>query len=203
MKVIVLDTETTGLNQEKGARIIEIGLLEYDLEAKTLVDAWVQRIDPECPIEPQAQAVHGIAYEELVGCPTWADVAAEIAERMGRVNLLVAHNKGFDGPFIAGELNRVGIEVPPTESFCTMENARWACPDGKLPRLGELCFALGVEYDKAKAHAARYDIERTAECFFRGLDRGFYKLPEPRVVLEPRSTMETFKNCHDAPLVAA
>lgn len=181
MLVIGLDTETTGLSQEKGAKIIEIGLLTYDMATRKCVDRWVQRIDPEQPIEAGAQAVHGICYEDLVGSPKWTAVADDIAKRISRASLLVAHNMKFDGPFIAAELIRVGVKVPDVHSFCTMENGRWACPDGKNPRLGELCFALGVEYDTAKAHGAEYDIEVMMDCFFKGLERGFYKLPSDLV----------------------
>jgi DNA polymerase-3 subunit epsilon len=191
MKIGILDTETTGLKQEKGAKIIELALLTYDLTTRKLEDVWVQRFDPQQPIEPGAQAVHGISYEELVGCPIWEDTADEIVRRMSALDLAVAHNMGFDGPFIAGELIRVGRKVPDVYSLCTMENARWACPDGKMPRLGELCFALGVPYDTSKAHGAEYDCEVTAECFFRGLERGFYELP---VGLKG---IADFRNCHD------
>lgn len=197
MKIIGLDTETTGLDQEKGHRIIEIALLTYDLDTHKLVDRWVQRIDPERAIDPGAQAVHGIGYSDLVGCPKWDDLAPEIAKRLGTAGLLVAHNMGFDGPFIAAELVRVGIDVPNVHSLCTMENARWATPDGKSPRLGELCFALGVDYDPAKAHGADYDVQVMMDCFFKGLDRGFYELPK-----ELRG-IGGFKNCHDAEVVAA
>jgi DNA polymerase-3 subunit epsilon len=193
MIVMGVDTETTGLEQEKGHRIIEIALVSYDLESRKLMDRYVQRIDPERPIDSGAQAAHGISYTELVGQPKWEDVAEEINRRLGGTDLLVAHNMGFDGPFIAGELLRVGLQPPNVHSVCTMENARWACPDGKLPRLGELCFALGVGYDRAKAHAAEYDIEVTMACFFRGLDRGFYELPKKL------KGINEFKNCHDAP----
>ena len=169
MKIIGLDTETTGLEQEKGHRIIEIALLTYDLETRALEDKWVQRIDPERAVDPGAQAVHGIGYSDLVGQPKWEDVAGEIARRLGTAQLLIAHNMGFDGPFIAAELMRVGIDVPNVHSLCTMENARWACPDGKLPKLGELCFALKTPYDPAKAHAADYDVSVMMDCFFIGL----------------------------------
>ena len=197
MKIIGLDTETTGLEQEKGHRIIEIALLTYDLATGKLEDTWVQRIDPERSIDPGAQAVHGIGYDDLVGMPKWDDVASEIARRLGTAELLVAHNMGFDGPFIAAELLRAGFEVPNVHSLCTMENGRWACPDGKSPRLGELCFALGVDYDTSKAHGAEYDVDVTMQCFFRGLERGFYELPK-----ELRS-MGGFHNCHDAEIKAA
>lgn len=197
MKIIGLDTETTGLKQETGHRIIEIAFLTYDLDTRQCIDSWVQRIDPQRAIDPAAQEVHGIAYTDLSGMPIWDDVAPEIARRMGEVDLLVAHNMGFDGPFIAAELMRVGQAIPDVYSLCTMESARWACPDGKLPRLGELCFALGVDYDKEKAHSASYDVEVMMSCFFKGLDRGFYELP--KAVRSP----DSFKNCHDNPLLAA
>lgn len=195
MKIIGLDTETTGLDQEKGHRIIEIAMLTYELDG-TLTDKWVQRIDPQRSIDPGAQAAHGISYTELVGQPKWEDVAKEVQRRLGTADLLVAHNMGFDGPFIAAELQRVGLQVPNVHSLCTMENARWACPDGKLPRLGELCFALGVDYDAAKAHAAEYDVSVMMDCFFRAHKRGFYALPKGL------RGIESFKNCHDAEVVA-
>ncbi|MCL2874725.1 MAG: 3'-5' exonuclease [Betaproteobacteria bacterium] len=197
LRIIGLDTETTGLKQELGHRIIEIAMLTYDSDSRKLVDRWVQRIDPERPIDPAAQEVHGIAYTDLVGCPKWDEVAPEIVRRMGEADLLVAHNMGFDGPFVAAELIRVGLRVPNTPSVCTMESARWACPDGKLPRLGELCFALGVRYDAAKAHSAIYDVDIMMECLFRGLKRGFYRLPEVEC------NASSFRNCHDAELKAA
>lgn len=176
--IIGLDTETTGLEQERGHRIIEIALLTYDTNSRRCIDTWVQRLDPQRPIDADAQAVHGICYSDLIGMPVWADLAPEISRRLAAGDLLVAHNMNFDGPFIAAELLRVGAKVPDMYSICTMDNARWACPDGKLPKLKELCFALGVEYDEAKAHAAEYDVQCTVECFFRGLDRGFYHIPQ-------------------------
>jgi DNA polymerase-3 subunit epsilon len=177
MIIIGLDTETTGLKQEKGAKIVEIALLTYDLVTRKLLDTWVQRIDPQQPIEAGAQEIHGIAYTDLIGCPTWEDLAPEIYRRMTEANLLVAHNMGFDGPFIAAELLRVGQEVPDVCSVCTMENGRWACPEGKYPRLEELAFALGVPFNASEAHGAEYDVSVMMECFFRGLDRGFYEIP--------------------------
>lgn len=197
LKLIGLDTETTGLKQEDGHRIIEIAMLTYDLDTRRLEDTWIQRIDPERPIDPKAQEVHGIAYTDLVGCPKWDDLAPEIARRMSGANLLIAHNMGFDGPFIAAELIRVGQKVPDVHALCTMENAHWACPDGKLPRLGELCFALGVDYDTSKAHGAEYDVSVMMDCFFKGHMRGFYKLPTIK------RSADSFRNCHDADLKVA
>ena len=169
-----LDLETTGLSQEKGDRIIEVALLTYDFDSRELVDRYVTRIDPQRAIDPKAQEVHKISYEQLVGCPVWDDIAGEVHSRIARADLLIAHNMGFDGPFLAGELARVGMAVPTTPGFCTMENGRWACFDGKLPKLMELCDCLSVPYDQDAAHAADYDVEVMMACFWKGLDRGFF-----------------------------
>jgi len=173
-----IDTETTGVDQAKGDRIIEVAILTFDFATRKLVDKYVQRIDPERPIAAAAQAVHGIAYNDLVGMPKWDAVAPEVSRRLSMAPVAVAHNMNFDGPFIAGELARLGLAVPNIEPFCTMENGRWATFDGKSPKLGELCFALGVPYDKSKAHAADYDVIVMMACLFKAIDRGFYKLPE-------------------------
>lgn len=175
MLITGLDTETTGLEQSDGHRIIEVALMTYDAATRKLVDRYVQRIDPERAIAAAAQAVHGIAYSDLVGMPKWEAVAPEISKRLEATDLAVAHNMAFDGPFIGGELLRIGAKVPDMDVFCTMENGRWAAHDGKSPKLMELCFALGVEYDKAKAHAADYDVLVMMECFWRALDRGFFR----------------------------
>jgi DNA polymerase-3 subunit epsilon len=177
MKLAAIDTETTGLEISANDRIIEIAILTYDWSTRALVDRYVQRIDPDRAISAGAQAVHGISYTELVGCPKWEDVARTIHAKLDACDYMVAHNAEFDLPFIGSELLRVGLTLPHGIGFCTMENARWACADGKFPKLGELCFALGVPYDPAAAHAADYDTERMMECFWRGVDRGFYTLP--------------------------
>ncbi|KCY89039.1 hypothetical protein J831_3542, partial [Acinetobacter baumannii 25691_8] len=39
-----------------------------------------------------------------------------------------------------------------------------------------LCFALNIDYDPNAAHAADYDVDVMMQCFFAGLDRGFYKI---------------------------
>ncbi|MCY1367802.1 hypothetical protein D9M69_547500 [compost metagenome] len=103
-------------------------------------------------------------------------MAHTIHGKLAELDLLVCHNAGFDVPFVGVELVAAGLELPPgLQAFCTMEQGRFACFDGKLPKLQELCFAFGVDYDPKAAHAADYDVMKTADCFFRGFERGFYK----------------------------
>lgn len=174
-----IDIETTGLSQPDGHRIIEFGIIINDLNTRETKGKLIQRINPERAISIEAQRVHGISYDELVDAPTWDAVATKIAKIIGLCKYAVAHNGlSFDMPFIRNELMRVGVAMPEVTLIDTMLDARWATPNGKLPSLKELCFSLDVEYDPEKAHSAEYDIDVMRQCFFKGLDAGFFKVDE-------------------------
>lgn len=182
INITVTDIETTGLEQEKGDRIIEIACLLYGYDTDTGnikgLGKYVQRIYPDRAIGAKAQAIHGISIDDLVGMPLWEDVAPQVANILDRTDLLVGHNiEGFDGPFIANELVRVGLYVPNVELFCTMDNGRFATYDGSVPSLRALAKCFGMDYDQKQAHGAEYDTALTAKCFFMGLRQGYYQLP--------------------------
>jgi DNA polymerase-3 subunit epsilon len=178
MLIVGVDTETTGLKVQKGDKIIEIAMAVYDEATRRRVGAYTKRINPLRSIHPDASAVHGILLEDLVGAPVYKDVAGEMDMILQKTRLLVAHNLDFDLLFLDAEQSAAGFSIPShIDGICTMEEGRWACPDGKSPSLKELAFALNVDYDPAKAHGALYDIDVTMGCFWRGVDLGLYKLP--------------------------
>ena len=176
MIFVALDTETTGIDPAEH-RFVEIYASKHHMNGD-LIAKFYKRIDPQRTIQAEAQRVHGISYADVAGCPTFADVAGELVAFLDEADFIVAHNGDeFDIPFINSELKRVGkpkIEKPTVD---TMKQGRWATPNGKVPNLGELCFACGVDYDPAKAHAADYDVNVMADCFVRGVFWGFYELP--------------------------
>lgn len=181
-----LDIETTGLSQTDGHRIIEIALAVHELDTGRRVGTYMSRVNPERSIDPDAQAVHGISFDDLIGEPTWGEVAAKVAKVLQRCRYVVAHNGlDFDLPFVYGELARIGQPLPEVGLIDTMLQARWATSDGALPSLEALCFACGVEYDRNKAHAALYDVDVMLECFFRQYPRGFFQLPTARYEFKP------------------
>ena len=172
------DTETTGLEAEKGDKVVEVALLTYDFYTRKLVDKYVQRVDPERPITAKAQEVHGIAYSDLVGMPKFRDIAHEVESRFAKSDLVIAHNIAFDIEFLYHEFQACKIALPDVDGFDTMSESRWACADGKYPRLEELCFALNVPFDASAAHAAEYDVERMMAAWFEGMKRGVWTMPE-------------------------
>lgn len=176
------DIETTGLEQHKGHRIIELGIGVWRYSPDTgarrkLGKTWLQRIDPKRDIDPGAQAVHGISLADLRGCPVWEDVAPNLHKVLKSTDVFIAHNAEFDAPFIALELARAGFPVPSFQIFCTMQNGRAATSMGKVPNLGELCWTMDVDYDPDAAHAADYDVECMEQAYWRGVERGLFGCP--------------------------
>jgi DNA polymerase III subunit epsilon len=183
MKIAVgFDLETTGLDPAEGHRIIEIAASLYDLDTGTHLKSWVKRVNPQRPIDPKAQAVHGITFEAVQHEPVFEVLAPKLSQILKAADVVVAHNGiGFDKPFTKHELLRVGVEAPEYPMIDTMLDARWATCDGKLPKLGELCFALGVEYDPRQAHSAEYDVRVLMEAFFKARRKGFFLSPTQEV----------------------
>ena len=178
-----LDIETTGLLPKKEGepiehKIIEINLQVFHLETRSLKANWLKRIHPGRSVLADATRVHGITLADLAGCPPFNDVVAPIQKVLYLTDFLIAHNGVyFDVPFVSHELVTLGCKPVGKPCFDTMTEGRWATAYGKSPTLGELSFACGVDYDTEKAHSAVYDVGRMMECFFKGLDWGFYKLP--------------------------
>lgn len=171
-----IDLESTGL-LSPDHRIIEYYIGLY--KGTTKIFEYNQRIDPQRSIAADAQRVHGISASDLIGKPTWNEVAATIAAVLSKADYFVWHNgDDFDGPFTKMELQRLGLSMPERPAVDTMQAGVWATPDGKKPRLGELAFACGVDYDPSKAHAASYDVDIMMQSYFRGLEWGFFQAPD-------------------------
>lgn len=175
-----LDTETTGL-RDPAHRIIELALLLYDTDTRKKVGEFVRRWNPNRPIDPKAQAVHGISLDQVAHLPTMeqdVEGIAMIQKIAGRVNYVVAHNGfDFDVPFLFQEFARIGQILPEFRHADTMVQGGWATPMGKKPNLGELCFACRVPYDPSQAHGATYDVSVMMDSWFYGLQRGFFTAP--------------------------
>lgn len=173
-----LDLETTGLDWLTGHKIVECAAVLYDLETEKYLGKYVQRINPCRPIDPKAQAVHKISFEELALEPLWAVVAPKLHAVLSKCDAVVAHNgRGFDVPFLAHEFKAVGLSMPNCLHHCvdTMVDGRWSTPMGKLPNLKEFCFATDTPYDPDAAHSADYDTTVLMQSFFAARRWGYFQ----------------------------
>ena len=135
-----------------------------------------RRFDPQRSIDPKAQAVHGIDYSALVGKPLFPTCIPDL-QKVAKISpVWLAHNANFDAGMIAAEFTRAGVPQLEITMLDSMD-ARWATFNGKSPKLSELCFALGVEYDPSLAHAALYDITVMLKAWHEGFKRGLFTYP--------------------------
>ncbi|MEO8120185.1 MAG: 3'-5' exonuclease, partial [Rhodoferax sp.] len=100
IRVLVLDTETTGLDHAHD-KIIELAMLQVDVDTVTglpvgEVDVYDGLEDPGMPISKEIQAITGISNEMVHG--QQLDLA-RIATMLTGADLVIAHNAGFDRPF--------------------------------------------------------------------------------------------------------
>lgn len=108
-RVIVFDSETTGTDRTVD-QVIEL-CVQHGLEDGSPSQVW--RIKPQVAIHPGAQAVHGIAASDLAACPSFAEIADEVAEVFASAEVIVGYNLAFDFDMLQAEYARIGR--PPLE----------------------------------------------------------------------------------------
>ncbi|MGE3289657.1 MAG: exonuclease domain-containing protein [Pseudonocardia sp.] len=135
----MVDVATTGLYPQDRDRIIEIAIVHAAAD-RTIDDVWSTQLEPERDAGPTD--LHGLTRGDLAGAPRFADIAAEIADRLaGRV--IVAHGSDFDLGFLVAEFTRAGITPPLWPVLCTRTAApRLKVADG---RLDKVCAAENIE----------------------------------------------------------
>jgi len=151
-RMIVLDFETTGL--QPGYRPVEIAWLEFDSLYK-VSQSVTSLIDPQIPIEPGAQRVHGISSEMLAGMPTLEEfLQGEHADKFADEHVLVvAHNAAFDLPMFAPFCKKA-------TSLCTMRLAQALYPTAENHKLQTLASMFAVDVEPT--HRAMADV---GACF--------------------------------------
>ena len=114
---IVLDTETTGMNQfgahYEGHCIIEIGAVEM-LNRRYTGRKLHLYIKPDREVDPDAIKVHDITDEMLADKPDFAAVAQEFIDFIQGAELLI-HNAPFDVGFMDYEFAKHKLNVKTTD----------------------------------------------------------------------------------------
>ena len=129
-RLIILDTETTGINPREGHRIVEIGCVEMinrQLTGRTY-HAYIKPLDPRGQVlqmEQEVINVHGLTNEFLDDKPIFSQVVDEFIDFIRGANLVI-HNAKFDVGFMDHEFSLLNFaersrnQVPMTEDICTI-----------------------------------------------------------------------------------
>lgn len=163
--IVFFDLETTGVNIATD-HIVEISYLKVypngKEECKTL------RINPGMPIPAEATAVHGISDADVANCPTFKEVAKNIAKDIEGCDLAGFNSNRFDIPLLVEELLRAGVDIDLSKRkmidvqtiFHKMEQ-----------RTLSAAYKFYCDKDLDNAHTAEADTRATYEVLKSQLDR--------------------------------
>ena len=161
-KYAVIDLETTGPKYEFGDRIFQFGCTLIDDDQ--IVEHVSLNINPEKSIPFEIQLLTGVTNADVAKAPYFDEVAMTIYNLLEE-RTLVAHNIGFDGPFIVSALKDalgLDLKVPFVD---TVQLSQICYPTALSYRLGDLTHSLGITHHQV--HTAGSDAQATAELFLQ------------------------------------
>ena len=106
--IIFFDLETTGTDISKD-RIVEICYIKVMPDGREI--EYTKRINPEMHIPEGASAVHGIYDADVKDCPTFKEVAREIANEFEGCDVAGFNSNRFDLPLLAEEFLRAQVDI--------------------------------------------------------------------------------------------
>ena len=165
-RVIVLDTETTGLDA-RNEKIIELAMLSVLVDSATgqpvgPVALYESFEDPGKPIPPQITEITGIDDSMVQG--QRIDDAA-VTALVEQADLIIAHNAGFDRPFVESRWPVFARKA----WNCSFAGIDWKKEGSGSAKLEFLASERGWFYD---AHRAQVDCHALLQVLSSALANG-------------------------------
>ncbi len=160
-RVLVLDTETTGLSHQAD-KIIELAMLLVSVDLKTGLPFGPVALfegfeDPGMPIPAIAKEVTGIS-DDMVQGHRLDD--AQVEALVAQADLVVAHNAGFDRPFVEARFPCFATKP----WACSFADIDWKAAGAESSKLSALAQNQGWFYD---AHRAQVDCHALLQVLAR------------------------------------
>ena len=185
MKILIFDTETSGLPTERNASIyrtftwpyiVQLSYMVYDSEENKLIgleDDYIN-IEDTVIMDPESVKIHNITSDQLRNGINIVEALNKFNAYASQVDQLVAHNVSFDQRMLMVEGIRNHIQMNVKNTYCTMKNSIelckieriWANGDKyfKYPKLSELYVHLFNQEPK-NTHNALVDILICMRCY--------------------------------------
>ncbi len=156
-QAVVLDTETTGLDPATD-KVIELAVVKFEYSRATgevgrVLGVYDGLEEPGIPIPPESTAVHGITDEMVRGRRLDESAIEAVLDGVG---IVIAHNAGFDRPFMERRL-------PGFASLawgCSLREVPWESVGIGSAKLEYLAYRYGFFFD---AHRAEIDCRALLE----------------------------------------
>ena len=152
MKLLTIDTETSGLAPAEGTGVCDLAIacVDEDFEVYWKIESL---IDPECIISPGAMGVHHITQEMVADKPTLGEFMRLQKYPFDDADVFIGHSVNFDLRFVRDYL-------PETfQTIDTLKLSRLVWPDLDSHKLQTLRYTFGL--DAGSAHRAMGDVITT------------------------------------------
>ena len=185
--ILFWDTETSGMfnfrkhySDPSQPKLLQLAAILDDENRKTVATFYAPiAVDPACPIEPGAAAVHGLDHKFLAKAGMPLKTACSIFGHMKSLaHAGVGHNIGFDIKIMAAAYSELGaqftLDIP---AICTMHSTtnilKLPGTRGyKWPKLDEAYRAL-IDTDGFEgAHDALADVLASRAIYYHLADQG-------------------------------
>ena len=162
-KMLVLDTETTGLNPRRD-EVLSLSIVNR--EGQALLDERFGTVRNRR--WDTAQAVHGIAPSDVAGLRPLGAHSAHITQILETAELLVGYNLDFDLAFLTSAGIKIPLSVPRFDvmrEFARIHGLRnQRHPHGQWVSLAACARHYGLAFE---AHSSLADARATLFCFER------------------------------------
>ena len=163
-RLIILDTETTGIKPSEGHRIIEVGAVEI-LDREITNTEFHRYVQPNRKVGESVN-IHGITDKFLINKPQFNQISDDLLSFIEGATLVI-HNAPFDLGFLNNELKIIGIKET-IEKICsiidTLELSKQQRP-GTMHNLDALCRRFGVDTSARTRHGALLDAQILAQVY--------------------------------------
>lgn len=163
--LIFFDLETTGISITND-RIVELCYIKVypngNEESKSM------RINPEMHIPETSSAVHGIYDKDVEDCPTFKQIAPELARTFEGSDIAGFNSNRFDVPMLVEEFLRAGVNIDLSKrKLIDVQNIYHKMERRTL----SAAYKFYCGEDLEDAHSAFADTKATYEVLKAQLDR--------------------------------
>ena len=163
-RLIVLDTETTGIKPSEGNRIIEVGAVQI-LDREITDTQFHKYVQPNRKVGESVN-IHGITDKFLINKPQFNQISDDFLSFIKGATLVI-HNAPFDLGFLNNELKIIGIKET-IENICpiidTLELSKQQRP-GTMHNLDALCRRFGIDTSARTRHGALLDAQMLTQVY--------------------------------------
>ena len=163
-RLIVLDTETTGIKPSEGHRIIEVGAVEI-LDREITSTEFQKYVQPNRKVGESVN-IHGITDKFLINKPQFNQISDDLLSFIEGATLVI-HNAPFDLGFLNNELKLIGIKEKIENIgtiIDTLELSKQQRP-GTMHNLDSLCRRFGIDTSARTRHGALLDAQILAQVY--------------------------------------